>query len=74
MGTDISNPDFAALAQSFGAYGECVEKTEDFADAFERALAAGRPAVLELRVDREALTPRASLSEVRAAAVEAARA
>ena len=38
-GTDLVNPDFAAYARAFGAHGEVVERTEDFADAFERALA-----------------------------------
>lgn len=66
VGTDIVNPDFAALAQSYGAYAERVERTADFADAFERALAAGRPALLHLRVDPEAITPTATLSELRA--------
>ena len=37
------NPDFAAYARAFGGHGETVEKTEDFAPAFERALAAGSP-------------------------------
>ena len=64
-GTDLVNPDFAALAQAFGAYGMVVERTEDFAAAFDAALAAGRPAVIELRVDPEALTPRQSLTEIR---------
>ncbi len=68
VGTDLVNPDFAGLAESFGAYGEVVERTEEFPAAFERALAAGRPALLELRVDPEALTPNASLSEIRRAA------
>ena len=69
VGTAIANPDFAALAQSFGAHGELVASTDEFPDAFERALAADRPAVLELRVDPEALTPGATLSEVRARAL-----
>jgi acetolactate synthase-1/2/3 large subunit len=68
-GTDLVNPDFAAYARAFGAHGEVVEHTEAFAPAFERALAAGTPALLELRVDPEALTPRASLSEIRTAAL-----
>ena len=67
-GTDLVNPDFAALARAFGACGEIVERTEEFAAAFERALAAGGPALLELRVDPEAITPRATLSEIREAA------
>jgi len=64
-GTDLVNPDFAALARSFGAHGVVVRRTEEFAPAFEDAVAAGRPALIELRVDPEALTPRQSLSEIR---------
>jgi acetolactate synthase-1/2/3 large subunit len=66
VGTDLRNPDFAAYARAFGAHGETVERTEEFAQALERALAAGRPALLELRIDPEAITPRATLSELRA--------
>jgi acetolactate synthase-1/2/3 large subunit len=73
-GTELVNPDFAAYARAFGAHGEVVERTEDFAPAFERALAAGRPALLELRVDPEALTPKASLSQIRSAALAAGKA
>jgi acetolactate synthase-1/2/3 large subunit len=67
-GTDLKNPDFAALAASFGAFGERVEQTVDFPAAFERALASGRTAVLQLVVDPESITPRQTLSEIRAAA------
>jgi acetolactate synthase-1/2/3 large subunit len=66
MATDLVNPDFAAFARSFGAYGERVERTEAFAEALERALAADGPALLELVCDPEALTPRQSLSAARA--------
>ena len=69
-GTDLANPDFAKLAEAYGAHGEVVTRTEDFAAAFERALAAGRPALIELRVDPEAITPKQSLSEIRAAALD----
>jgi len=62
---------FAALAAAFGAHGETVERTADFSPAFERALGSGRPALVELRVDPEAITPRATLSELRAAAESA---
>jgi acetolactate synthase-1/2/3 large subunit len=55
-----------AYAEAFGAYAELVERTEDFAPAFERALAAGRPALLELRVDPDAISPRTTLSALRA--------
>jgi acetolactate synthase-1/2/3 large subunit len=56
-GTDLASPDFVALAQSFGAYAERVDTTDAFAPAFERALAAERSAVLELRVDPNQITP-----------------
>ncbi len=69
IATELHNPDFAALAQAYGAHGEVVERTEDFAAAFERARAAGAPAIIELRIDPEALTIRQSLSEIRAAAL-----
>jgi acetolactate synthase I/II/III large subunit len=65
VGTNLVNPDFVALAAAYGASAELVERSEDFPAAFERALAAGRPAVLELRVDPEAISPHATLSEIR---------
>jgi acetolactate synthase I/II/III large subunit len=65
IGTDLVNPDFAAYARSFGAFGEVVTETDAFADAFERALASGRPALLELRTDPEAITPRTTLTAIR---------
>jgi len=68
IATDLVNPDFAALARACGVHGERVERTEEFAEAFARARAAGGPAVLELMTDPEALTPAASLSETRARA------
>jgi acetolactate synthase I/II/III large subunit len=68
VGTDLVNPDFVAWAHAFGAYGELVLRSEDFPDAFERAVAQSRPALLELRVDPEAITPRQTLSEIRAEA------
>jgi acetolactate synthase-1/2/3 large subunit len=73
-GTSLVNPDFAAYARAFGAHGDAVERSEDFPDAFERAFAAGRPALIELRVDPEAITPRATLSEIRQQAEAAQRA
>jgi len=66
-GTDLRNPDFAALAESFGAYGETVERTDDFADAVRRALREARPALLSLRVDREQITPRTTIAAIRGA-------
>ncbi|WP_371423489.1 thiamine pyrophosphate-binding protein [Tardiphaga sp.] len=60
-GTDLLNPDFAALAQSYGAHGEAIEAHDDFPAAFARAVAAERPAIIELRVNRNQLTPDRSL-------------
>ena len=68
-GTDLKNPDFAALARAYGGFGEVVTRTEDFAPAFRAAAAAGTLAVIELRVDPEAITPRASISEIRSGAL-----
>ena len=66
--TKLSNPDFTALAKSYGAFGETVETTDQFGPAFERARASGLPAILHLKIDPEAITPAASLSQIRAAA------
>ncbi|MCW5750560.1 MAG: thiamine pyrophosphate-binding protein, partial [Alphaproteobacteria bacterium] len=68
-GTELVNPDFAAFARSFGAQGELVERTADFAPAFERALHAAKPALIELRIDPEQISPRTTLSEIRAASL-----
>jgi acetolactate synthase-1/2/3 large subunit len=65
IGTDLLNPDFVAYARAFGAHGALGGRTEDVPAAFEEALAAGRPALLELRVDPEAITPRATLTQIR---------
>ena len=67
-GTDLVNPDFAALARAYGCFGELVERADGFPAAFERALEAGVPAVLHLVVDPEAITPRQTIAEIRAAA------
>jgi acetolactate synthase-1/2/3 large subunit len=69
-GTELKNPDFAAYARAFGGHGETVERTAEFAPAFERAVASGKPAVVELRIDPEAITPTATLSGLRAAALK----
>ena len=71
FGTDLRNPDFAAYARAFGAHGETVERTEDFAPAFERASRSGKPALIELRIDPDAITPATTLSAVREKALKA---
>lgn len=63
--TDLTNPDFAALAKAYGGHGETVEKTENFAPAFLRARASGKPAIIEIKLDPEAITPTKTLSQIR---------
>ena len=63
-GTEIINPDFAALARAYGFHGERVERTEEFADAFSRALASPTGAVLDLNVASEAITPGMTIKEL----------
>jgi acetolactate synthase-1/2/3 large subunit len=70
IATDLVNPDFVALAHAFGAYGELVARSEDFPPALERALTEERPALLELRVDPEAITPRQTLTQIRQQALQ----
>lgn len=65
-GTDLANPDFAGLARAYGAHGETVATDAQFGPAFERALASGGPAVIDLQLDPEALTTSQTLSEIRA--------
>jgi acetolactate synthase-1/2/3 large subunit len=72
-GTQLVNPDFAAYAQVFGGHGEIVERTEQFAPAFERAVASGKPAILELRIDPDAITPSTTLSAIRQKALASRR-
>jgi acetolactate synthase-1/2/3 large subunit len=69
-GTELKNPDFAAYARAFGGHGETVARTADFAPAFQRAVASRKPAVIELKIDPEAITPTATLSGLRAAALK----
>ncbi|HEX2529926.1 MAG TPA: thiamine pyrophosphate-binding protein [Burkholderiaceae bacterium] len=71
-GTQLHNPDFAALAQAYGAHGEAVEATDTFPGALQRALshisATGLPALIELRYDGNLITPNATLESIRQSA------
>jgi acetolactate synthase-1/2/3 large subunit len=69
IATDLRNPDFVALARAYGAHAALVERTEEFAPAFERALESGLPALLELRVDPEIISTRTTIGAIRAAAL-----
>ncbi len=65
VGTDLKNPDFASLARAYGGHGETVEKTSDFAPAFERARASRKPSIIEVKLDPEAITPTRTLTQIR---------
>jgi acetolactate synthase-1/2/3 large subunit len=73
FGTSLQNPDFAAYARAFGGHGETVERTEDFAAAFERAEASGKPALIELKIDPDAITPATTLSAIREKSLKSRR-
>jgi acetolactate synthase I/II/III large subunit len=66
-GTVLRNPDFAAFARAFGGHGETVSATGEFPEAFERAVASGLPAVIEVRLDPEQALPHLTMREVREA-------
>ncbi|HXZ54573.1 MAG TPA: thiamine pyrophosphate-binding protein [Burkholderiales bacterium] len=68
--TALQNPDFVALARAYGAHGELVEETAEFAPAFERAAKSGKPALLELRIDPQAITTSTTLDAIRARALK----
>ncbi len=69
-GTMLKNPDFSALARAYGLHGEIVEATADFEAAFERAQKAKTAALIEVRIDPDAINPRTTLSAIRAEALE----
>ena len=64
-GTGLENPDFAAIAKAYGAFGERVEALSEFEPALKRALASAGPALLHIINDVEAITPSASLSSLK---------
>jgi acetolactate synthase-1/2/3 large subunit len=69
-GTDMLNPDFAALARAYGGHGECVRRTEEFRPAWDRAVGSGLPAIIEVMLDPEALTASGmSLAQMRQNAI-----
>ncbi len=71
-GTALTNPDFARFIEAFGGHGETVTHTEQFAPAFHRAVEAGRPAVIELAMNPEQITSRATIADLRASAAKPA--
>jgi len=65
-GTALTNPDFSQFIESFGGHGEIVERTEELVPAFLRAKASGRPAIIEVRMNPEQVTNRATIADLRA--------
>ena len=65
IATALHNPDFVAYALAFGGYGALVEKTADFPAAFAAAQASGKPSIIHLKIDPEAITPTATLTAIR---------
>lgn len=65
VATQLRNPDFVAYAQAFGGFGVKVEKTSDFPAAFAAAKASGKPSIIQLKIDPEAITPNMSLTAIR---------
>ena len=72
-GTHLDNPDFVKLGEAYGCWSTRVTQTEEFAPALEDAMASGKPALIELMVDPEAITPRVTLSEIREKALAGAK-
>jgi acetolactate synthase I/II/III large subunit len=71
-GTALTNPDFARFIEAFGGHGEIVEKTEELVPAVQRALASGKPALVEIRMNPEQVTNRATIADLRAQSGKAA--
>jgi acetolactate synthase-1/2/3 large subunit len=65
IATNLRNPDFVAYAMAFGGYGAVVEKSKDFPAAFAAARASGKPSIIHLKIDPEAITPSATLAGIR---------
>jgi acetolactate synthase I/II/III large subunit len=67
VGTELHNPDFADFSRSFGGFGAVVSKTEEFLPALQQARASNGPAIIELRVDPEELSPGVTVAALRKA-------
>ncbi len=65
VATDLVNPDFVALARAYGCHAELVERTDQFKPAFDRAVASGKAAVIELRTDPEMISTRTTITALR---------
>jgi acetolactate synthase-1/2/3 large subunit len=68
-GSELFNPDFAALAHAYGWNAGFVDRTEQFEPLLREALAASRPTLLHLRLSTDVITSRTTLGAIRAAAL-----
>jgi acetolactate synthase-1/2/3 large subunit len=71
--TELRNPDFVGYATAFGGYGAVVEKTADFPAAYAGALQSGKPSIVHLKVDPQAITPATTLDAIREKALGRAK-
>ncbi len=62
--TNLTNPDFAAFAASFGAQSFVVGRNEDFLPAFNAAIASKKPTLIEIRMDPQQITTAKKLAEL----------
>jgi len=72
-GTNLVNPDFARYAEAFGGWGFVVTENDQIGQALEQALAFARsekkPAVVELRLSQQIITPNLTIEQLRGKAV-----
>jgi acetolactate synthase-1/2/3 large subunit len=65
-GTELTNPDFARFIEAFGGHGEVVTATDEMVPAYQRAVASGKPAIIEVRMNPQQVTNRATIADLRA--------
>ncbi|TDR12481.1 thiamine pyrophosphate-binding protein [Marinomonas communis] len=65
VATELENPDFVQLGKAYGCHTELVESTEQFAEAFKRAQSSNKPALIEIRISKEVISPNITLSQLR---------
>lgn len=68
VATELQNSDFVALAEAYGAHAEYATAIVQFAEAFQRAQAASKPALIEIRINPDIILPNTTITAIRAAA------
>lgn len=64
-GTELKNPDFAAIARAYGGYGETIKRTDEFLPALDRCLTKDSFSLIEVQIPTDQITSRTTLSEIR---------